>query len=680
MDSSTLTWAHQHDLLNAQCAISKQQKSGGAVEYWREWDMHHQCAVWVKTYLNSGNVQLDAFNQAEVDILMQLAAHRVPNTYRAAHIERVGTPMGQAGHGTHASAQYTIKTRDAGLTLEDWLRSPVAMHQSDDTRAHVLVSPINFLHLAQTLLRVLDSIHANNYVHCDIHPGNISLPSRLAEQSPQALHVELLWDQLTFIDFGFSINRRTPPRTTLPFKCAGTGTRISPHLARCLADIEAQTTAYLARSPDLQQWAQVYLDPGFWQRWQGASPLENFKALDWREDLYQLGCMLSDIRDGVGMASQLDGRTIQQSPIAAVNQLMDELPEQLKAWGQGAGTTTPAQQPHQDYVSQIGKVLAVARQKGHLPHSSYVLRQSDYTISLPAPTPSPKPQPMPQKAQPTPLVKKPTPAPPAKNNAAYISRPSTAKGLDLPEMLPVPAGKFWMGSKLRAECQPVHQVHIQPPPGCVLTVSQTAISCGQWAHARQHNGQLCALHPGMLADTCTPLHPMVNISWSDCQAYLDTLNYVADLHRQPAHLQYRLLSEAEWEYVARAGTTETSTGCYWWGNQAPPSLDKLPVVTAGKPNPWGLYGVAGHVWEWVADQHHLDYSAAPSDGSTWADAASATIAWRQVRGGSWATPSAPHGLAQRASHAATWRSPFIGLRIARWVPAELSSTHYPDLK
>lgn len=529
MDSPTLTWANVQALLNAQCAIPKQQKSGGAVEYWREWDAHHHCAVWVKTYRNSGSFQLDAFNQAEVDILMQLAAHRVPNTYRAALIERVGTLMGQVGHGTNASAQYTIKTKDAGATLDDWLRAPVAMDQHDGTRAHVLVSPANFLHLAQTLLKVLDSIHANNYVHCDIHPGNISLPSRLAHQNPHALHVELLWDQLTFIDFGFSINRRSPPRTTLPYQCEGTGTRISPHLASCLVDIEAQTIAYLAHSPDAQQWAQVYLDPGFWQRWQGASPLENFKALDWREDLYQLGCMLADIRDGTGMASQLEGRTIQQSPISAINQLIDELPEQLKAWGQDVGTPAP-EQPHQDYMNQIGKALGAARQKGHLTHNNYVLRQSDYQGSSPAP----KPAPVRKKPAPTPLVDKPFPTPPVPIATALIIRPSSSHALELPVLKPVPAGSFLMGSGLSPDCQPVHAVQIQPPPGCVLMVSQTAISCGQWASARQLNDHLCAMQPGMQADTCTPLHPMVNISWNDCQAYLDTLNYVADLHSQPA--------------------------------------------------------------------------------------------------------------------------------------------------
>ena len=689
MDSSTLNWAYVQALLNAQCAIPKQQKSGGAVEYWREWDADHHCAVWVKTYRNTGHFQLDAFNQAEIEILIQLAAHKVPNTYRSALIKRVGTQLAHVGHGGNASAQYTVKTKDAGATLDDWLRAPVATHLNDGTRAHVLVAPENFLQLAQTLLSVFDGVHANNYIHCDVHPGNVSLPSRLVKQSPQALHVELLWDQLTCIDFGYSINRHSPPRTTLPYKRAGSGTRISPHLASCLADIEAQTIASLARGQDAQQWADVYLDPGFWQRWQGASPLENFKTLDWREDLYQLGCMLADIRDGVGMASQLEGCTIQQSPISAVNELIEELPDLLIAWGHHVGSPAPAQ-PHQEYVSQIGKVLGAARQKGHVPHSSYVLRQSDYTGGTPFPPLAPQPHPplppipnfnpTPPEPKPTPLVEKSLPTPPAPIVASHITRPRTSSALELPVLLPVPAGSFLMGSSLSADCQPVHAEQIQAPPGCVLAVSQTAISCAQWASARKLNAQLCAVQPDVQADVCTPLHPMVNISWTDCIAYLDTLNFAADLHRQPAHLQYRLLSEAEWEYVARAGTTEAANGRYWWGNQAPASVDKLPPVNAGKPNPWGLVGMAGHIWEWVADQHHPNYNNAPCDGTAWCDAATASTAWHQVRGSSWATPPAPQGLAVRTSHAANWRSPFIGLRIARWVPVDQSKNHYPELK
>lgn len=673
MESSTLNWAYVQALLNAQAAIPKQQKSGGAVEYWREWDADRHCAVWVKTYRNSGKFQLDAFNQAEIEILMQLAAHKVPNTYRSALIERVGTQLGQVGRDTNAGAQYTIKTKDAGATLDDWLRAPVARHLSGGTRAHVLVEPENFLLLAQTLLSVFDGVHANNYIHCDVHPGNISLPSRLVQQSAQTMHVELLWDQLTCIDFGYSINRHNPPRTTLPFQRKGPGTRISPHLANCLAEIEVQTMSFLEGGQDAHHWADVYLDPAFWQRWQGTSPLERFKTLDWREDLYQLGCMLADIRDGVGMASHLEGCTIQSSPVAAVNQLIDELPQQLKAWGQHAGSSAPAQ-PHQEYVSQIGKVLGAARQKGHVFHSSYVLRQADYASAAQAS----RPEPIPQKT--TPLVARPLPAKPLAVATSHIARPLASSTLDLPTVVPVPAGSFVMGSAQSADCQPLHAVQVQPPPGCVLTVGQTAITCAQWASARKLNAQLCAVQPDMPAQTCTPLHPMVNISWTDCMAYLDTLNFAADLHRQPAHLQYRLLSEAEWEYVARAGTTEAAHGRYWWGHQAPASVDKLQPVLEGKPNPWGLVGMAGHVWEWVADQHHPDYHNAPCDGTAWCDSATATTAWRQVRGASWATTPAPHGLAARTAHATNWRSPFIGLRIARWVPMEQLNNHFAELK
>lgn len=133
MNSSTQNWAYAQALLNAQCAIPKQQKSGGAVEYWREWDADRHCAMWVKTYRNTGQFQLGSLNQAEVEILMHLAAHKVPNTYRPALIKQVRTQLGHVGHG--ANAQYNVKTNDAGATLADWLRAPVATHLNDGTRA-----------------------------------------------------------------------------------------------------------------------------------------------------------------------------------------------------------------------------------------------------------------------------------------------------------------------------------------------------------------------------------------------------------------------------------------------------------------------------------------------------------------------------------------------------------------
>jgi formylglycine-generating enzyme required for sulfatase activity len=101
----------------------------------------------------------------------------------------------------------------------------------------------------------------------------------------------------------------------------------------------------------------------------------------------------------------------------------------------------------------------------------------------------------------------------------------------------------------------------------------------------------------------------------------------------------RLPSEAEWEYVARAGTTtrysfgdkEKDLGAYAWftGNAA----GNDPPVGAKKPNPWGLYDVHGYLWEWCSDAWHENYKDAPADGSAWAKAGHEKK--RVARGGSW---------------------------------------------
>jgi formylglycine-generating enzyme required for sulfatase activity len=129
--------------------------------------------------------------------------------------------------------------------------------------------------------------------------------------------------------------------------------------------------------------------------------------------------------------------------------------------------------------------------------------------------------------------------------------------------------------------------------------------------------------------------PVINVSWNDAKAY------AAWLSRKTGK-DYRLLSEAEREYVTRAGTTTP----FWWGSSISTSQAnynplgeaegvyrrKTEPVDSFEPNPWGLYRVHGNVWEWVEDCYHLRYDRAPSDGSPWT---TLTCSLRVLRGGSW---------------------------------------------
>ncbi len=124
--------------------------------------------------------------------------------------------------------------------------------------------------------------------------------------------------------------------------------------------------------------------------------------------------------------------------------------------------------------------------------------------------------------------------------------------------------------------------------------------------------------------------PVENVSWDEVQEFIKKLNEKENTHK------YRLPSEAEWEYAARAGTNtrysfgddDSKLGKYAWCDEN--SGGKHPVGKK-KANPWGLYDMHGNVWEWVQDTWHDTYNSAPIDGSAWEDGVSAH---RVLRGGS----------------------------------------------
>jgi formylglycine-generating enzyme required for sulfatase activity len=142
--------------------------------------------------------------------------------------------------------------------------------------------------------------------------------------------------------------------------------------------------------------------------------------------------------------------------------------------------------------------------------------------------------------------------------------------------------------------------------------------------------------------------PVVCISWNDAMAYINWLC-------EQTGNTYRLPSEAEWEYAARAGTKTD----YWWGNKI--GKNKANCYNSGSqwsgkqtspvgsfdPNPYGLYDTVGNVWEWCADSWHDNYEGAPTDDSVWEGDSSLRV----VRGGAW--NNAPWSV--RVSYRDRWR-------------------------
>ena len=204
-----------------------------------------------------------------------------------------------------------------------------------------------------------------------------------------------------------------------------------------------------------------------------------------------------------------------------------------------------------------------------------------------------------------------------------------------PEMVQVPTGKFTMGapsSDTDSEGNERPQREVNIP--YAFEVGKYEVTRGQFAafvrdFVREgHSVENCASNnwqsPGFEQNDD---HPVVCVSWNNAQVYAKWLS------RKTVH-NYRLLTEAEWEYVARAGTTST----YYFGDtisttQANYSSAGTVQVGSYDPNEFGLYDVHGNVWEWVEDCWHVNYGGAPTDGSAREKCSSTTEIVR--RGGSW---------------------------------------------
>jgi formylglycine-generating enzyme required for sulfatase activity len=232
---------------------------------------------------------------------------------------------------------------------------------------------------------------------------------------------------------------------------------------------------------------------------------------------------------------------------------------------------------------------------------------------------------------------------------------------DCPEMVVVPAGEFMMGSPVEESDHydnesPMHRVTIARP----LAVSKFEVTFEQWDACVAVG--TCANVPDSNMGRGT--QPVINVSWDHVQ------QYVAWLSKMTGR-SYRLLSEAEWEYAARAATTTA----YSWGdeigknnancNGCGSEWDSRRSAPVGSfaPNQFGLYDMHGNVWEWVEDCLHTNYEDAPNDGSAWI--AQSDCSNRVIRGGSWA--SYPVGLrsALRFWLSADDHSIDIGFRVAR---------------
>ena len=205
-----------------------------------------------------------------------------------------------------------------------------------------------------------------------------------------------------------------------------------------------------------------------------------------------------------------------------------------------------------------------------------------------------------------------------------------------PEMVVVPPGSFMMGSPDSEADRmpwegPQHRVTID----YAFAVGVYAVTFEEW-DACVRGGGCDGYEPGDYG-WGRGRRPVIHVSWDDAWRYADWLT-------EQTGEEYRLLSEAEWEYVARAGT---ETARYWGDSEAlqcfyangndddvscSDGYDETAPVGSFQPNGFRLYDVLGNAWEWVDDCWNRDYEGAPFDGSAWYGG---DCSQRVLRGGSW---------------------------------------------
>ncbi len=247
---------------------------------------------------------------------------------------------------------------------------------------------------------------------------------------------------------------------------------------------------------------------------------------------------------------------------------------------------------------------------------------------------------------------------------------------ECPQMIYISEGSFLMGDVNGGGDSDEVPVRIVNVPSFAVGIFE--VTWDEWQSCVENGGCSPIVSTCDGIDCGTGRQPVVGTDWFDTQSYVAWLS-------QLTGERYRLLSEAEWEYVARAGTTTR----YSWGNQDPVSCDNSAVnganfancsqpgasffdvkaepVGSYSPNSFGLYDVHGNVFEWVEDCYNTTYFGAPIDGSPWLT--SDTLFGcddRVVRGGSWVTTdvqalrSAYRSGLSRAAELNT-----VGLRVAR---------------
>jgi formylglycine-generating enzyme required for sulfatase activity len=238
-----------------------------------------------------------------------------------------------------------------------------------------------------------------------------------------------------------------------------------------------------------------------------------------------------------------------------------------------------------------------------------------------------------------------------------------------PTMVAVPAGSFLMGSPSEepgrfADEGPQHRVTIARP----FAVGLVPVTSDQW--------NTCVDDHGCSGIRASGANPVSALSWDDANAYLKWLS-------KKTGRTYRLPTEAEYEYAARAG----DPAAFPWGpevgknnadcNGCGSSSDNrfAAMVASFAANGFGLYDMVGDIFEWVQDCYHDSYKDAPADGAAWMSGDCST---HVLRGGDWHTDPRYVRSAARVKYG-NYRSPYVGFRAARTLSADAPVPPLPPI-
>jgi formylglycine-generating enzyme required for sulfatase activity len=483
--------------------------------------------------------------------------------------------------------------------------------------------PQEAIHIVQSIASALGFAHRNGIVHGDLKPGNVFLTDQ---------------GEIKVIDFG---------------------------IARLMA--RAHDKGNTQQRLELNALTPPYASP---EMLEGGDP-------DPRDDIYALACITHELLTGRHPFDHVEADIARDNGLRPVRQLPLSR-TQFKAIARGLEFDRQKRTPTAEQF--VEELCAKPRMKGGmiaaalavvllgllaaeylLDHGHFIRWVASERVKSPAPVPG----------------------------QVFRDCPTC------PLMKALPAGRFEQGAAAdQADAtpfeQPEHLVALPRPFGIgvyeitvgefrefVYATSRKSAECAAYDGTWQARSDLSWNNPGYPQ---TATHPVTCVSWRDAHDYARWLS-------QKTHQRYRLASEAEWEYAARAGSGDARP----WGTHAQAACASANVADAAaaqrypgwkvqpcndgyvysapvgsfEPNSFGLYDMLGNVFEWVQDCWHTDYRQAPANGSAWLNG---DCTQHVLRGGSWFTAPALVSVSARNRFEESYRSNSIGFRLAREIP------------